>query len=224
MRNQNFFKKLAVTAMAAVFVGTALPLSGTAHAISVGDIFDRVGLKVPKKVTTVRSTPVENATGSTQTPTKPAQPVTTTQPATGQTSTPSTLQAKREKVVQTAISLKDRVKYAHWSQRDETGPIIKTDCSGYTYLVYKLANVGVTLVNRDDDAQAKVGQKVAWGQFEKGDLLFFWIDKPGDVGHVGIYIGDNKIIHNFGYKNNVVISTLNSEYKKRFMVARRVLY
>jgi len=139
----------------------------------------------------------------------------------------SSLDAKREKVVQTALSLKGKVQYVHWSQRQEKVAPYKTDCSGYTYLVYRLANIGVQLVNRDDDDQAKVGQKVSWGNFKKGDLIFFWINPNNkrDVGHVAIYMGDGKIIHNAGTKNDVIISDLNGSYwKSRFINARRVIY
>ncbi|MFE5323123.1 C40 family peptidase [Paenibacillus sp. NPDC056579] len=136
--------------------------------------------------------------------------------------------AKRDKVVQTALKLKNQVQYVNWKQRQEAHAPYKTDCSGFTYLVYKLANIDVNLVNRDDDDQAKVGQKVAWGQFQKGDLIFTWNSSSknkSDVGHVGIYIGDGKMIHNANGKNDVVISNIysGSYYKDRFVVARRVI-
>ncbi|MFE5318788.1 C40 family peptidase [Paenibacillus sp. NPDC056579] len=137
--------------------------------------------------------------------------------------------AKRDKIVKTALSLENKVQYVNWRDRQEAHAPYKTDCSGFTALVYKLANVGVTLVNRDDDAQAKVGQKIAWGNFKKGDLIFF--GKMGssktisDVGHVGIYIGDGKMIHNLNSSRDVTITNIytNSYYKSRFTVARRVI-
>ncbi|WP_336773602.1 C40 family peptidase [Paenibacillus sp. MMO-58] len=135
--------------------------------------------------------------------------------------------AKRAKVVQTALNLKNKVNYVHWQDRQEKKAPYATDCSGYTALVYKLANVGVTLVNRDDDAQAKVGTKVGYGNFKKGDLLFFWNSgskNHKDVGHVGIYIGNGKMIHNASPSADVIISDVNSSYyKQRFIVGRRVI-
>lgn len=137
--------------------------------------------------------------------------------------------AKRDKVVQTALSLQNRVQYVNWTQRQESHAPYKTDCSGYTSLVYRLANIGVTLVNRDDDAQAKVGRKIGWGQFQKGDLIFFGnmgsSHSLRDVGHVGIYIGNGKMIHNLNSKYDVKITDIyhNSYYKNRFMLARRVI-
>lgn len=138
------------------------------------------------------------------------------------------VQAKQNKVVQTALALKGKVQYVHWSERQEKTPPYKTDCSGFTYLTYRLANIGVKLVNRDDDDQAKVGTKVAWGKFEKGDLIFTWNSgskNKSDVGHVGIYIGGGKMIHNASASKDVIISNIysGSYYKDRFIVARRVI-
>ncbi|HTG68131.1 MAG TPA: C40 family peptidase, partial [Candidatus Udaeobacter sp.] len=124
------------------------------------------------------------------------------------------------------LSLKNKVDYVHWTKRQETRAPYKTDCSGFTYLAYRLAKVGVLLVNKDDDDQAKVGKKVAWGNFKKGDLIFTWTNAKDktNVGHVGIYIGGGKMIHNAGSKNDVIISNINSSYyKERFITARRVI-
>lgn len=135
--------------------------------------------------------------------------------------------AKRDKVVRTAIALTNKVQYVHWTQRQERYAPYRTDCSGFTYLAYRLANVGVRLVNKDDDDQARVGTRVAWGNFKKGDLVFFWLDRSDkrNVGHVGIYIGNGKMIHNITAKKDVIISNIytNSYYKERFVVARRVI-
>jgi cell wall-associated NlpC family hydrolase len=139
----------------------------------------------------------------------------------------SSVEAKRNKVVQTALSLKNKVDYVNWKNRQETRAPYKTDCSGFTYLAYRLANVGVKLVNKDDDDQARVGQKVSWGNLKKGDLVFFWLNSKNkkDVGHVGIYIGDGKMIHNITAKRDVIVTNIykNSYYKDRFVVARRVI-
>jgi cell wall-associated NlpC family hydrolase len=132
-------------------------------------------------------------------------------------------EVKQEKVVSVATSLQGQVKYVHWQDRQEAVAPYPTDCSGYTALVYKLANIGVTLIDRDDDHQAKVGLSVPYGQFEKGDLLFFWNSNSvdhNDVGHVGIYIGDGKMIHNASPGVDVIVSTVSPD---KFIVARRVI-
>lgn len=139
------------------------------------------------------------------------------------------VQAKQDKVVKTALSLQNKVQYVPWTQRQEAHAPYKTDCSGFTALVYKLANIGVTLVDRDDDHQAQVGQKItSYKNLQKGDLIFFGnlgsSKSLKDVGHVGIYIGNGKMIHNLNSKYDVKITDINSSYyKNRFMFARRVI-
>lgn len=151
---------------------------------------------------------------------------TAVQTSSSTSSSSSSVADKRNKVVQTALSLQNKVDYVHWTDRQETRAPYKTDCSGFTYLVYRLAHIGVLLVNKDDDDQAKVGRRVAWGNFVKGDLIFSWTNSKDktNVGHVGIYIGGGKMIHNAGSKNDVIISNVySSYYKERFITARRVI-
>jgi len=64
------------------------------------------------------------------------------------------------------------------------------DCSGLTHLVYAMR--GVT-IPRDADAQAAAGTPVARADLRPGDLVFF--ASNGYVHHVGIYIGDNEMLH-----------------------------
>jgi len=157
-----------------------------------------------------------------------AAPATTSTVSSTKASTLS-VAAKRDKVVKTALSLQGKVQYVPWTQRQEAHAPYKTDCSGFTALVYKLANIGVTLVDRDDDHQAQVGTKItSYKNLQKGDLLFFGnigsSKSMKDVGHVGIYIGNGKMIHNINSKSDVKISDINSSYyKNKFMFARRVI-
>ena len=69
-----------------------------------------------------------------------------------------------------------------------TDPDRGLDCSGLTQLVFKQVGVDLPRVSRD---QAHAGTKVdSLAKAKPGDLLFF--DSP--VHHVGIYLGDNKIL------------------------------
>jgi hypothetical protein len=69
-----------------------------------------------------------------------------------------------------------------------TDPKTGLDCSGFTQLVFK--QVGIDLP-RTSAAQAKVGTPVSsLADAQAGDLLFF----GSPVHHVGIYIGDGKMI------------------------------
>lgn len=45
------------------------------------------------------------------------------------------------------------------------------------------------------DQMFKVGQKIEQGDIEAGDILFFDIEKKNVPNHVGIYLGNNEMIH-----------------------------
>lgn len=67
------------------------------------------------------------------------------------------------------------------------------DCSGFTYTIHRAHGIDIP---RDAGDQAEVGQDVAEEDLQAGDLLFF--AQPGGTGsvhHVGMYIGDGKMIH-----------------------------
>ncbi|WP_162875106.1 C40 family peptidase, partial [Enterobacter cloacae] len=67
------------------------------------------------------------------------------------------------------------------------------DCSGFAYSMY--ASQGIT-IPRDASDQALAGTEAASNQLRPGDLLFFAYEEgKGRIHHVGIYIGDGKMIH-----------------------------
>ena len=59
------------------------------------------------------------------------------------------------------------------------------DCSGFTWAVHKAFGITIPRVSRD---QAKSGKSVSIGSVQSGDIIYY-----GD--HVGIYIGNGKIVH-----------------------------
>jgi len=66
------------------------------------------------------------------------------------------------------------------------------DCSGFTQTVYKVSGV---LLNRDASQQALQGETVNFiTDALAGDLAFF-DNEEENITHVGILLGDNKIIH-----------------------------
>jgi peptidoglycan DL-endopeptidase CwlO len=86
------------------------------------------------------------------------------------------------------------------------------DCSGLVSWAYK--NAGVSLP-RTSRAMASVGTPVAKSDLRPGDLVFFY--KP--ISHVGIYIGDGKIVHASNRKSPVKVSDMS---RMSFTTARRV--
>ncbi|MFC2087852.1 NlpC/P60 family protein, partial [Bacteroidota bacterium] len=70
-----------------------------------------------------------------------------------------------------------------------------TDCSGFTQIVYRVNGI---LIPRDAEKQSKIGETVNFFQeIRPGDLLFF-DNEEGEIIHVGIYLGNHKIIHASG--------------------------
>lgn len=65
------------------------------------------------------------------------------------------------------------------------------DCSGLTQYVY--AQIGIELP-RMGGQQLKSMKRVSAEEAQPGDLVFF-STKRGYIYHVGIYIGDGKMIH-----------------------------
>lgn len=93
------------------------------------------------------------------------------------------------------------------------------DCSGFTMYVYK--HFGYNL-NRTSRAQATQGVKVT-GELQAGDILVFSNDGK-QVGHVGIYIGNDKFIHASDSTTGVIISNLHDSWNiKKYWGARRIL-
>lgn len=100
------------------------------------------------------------------------------------------------------------------------------DCSSYVQYVYGKYGVKLPRASRK---QATVGQSVSRTNLRKGDLLFF--NLPGRyksnkiVGHVGIYIGNGKMIHSSNKpKDGVQVTSINKSYwKKNYLSARRVI-
>ncbi|MFD5611035.1 NlpC/P60 family protein [Kitasatospora sp. NPDC127060] len=62
------------------------------------------------------------------------------------------------------------------------------DCSGLTSQAYKAAGVTIPRISQD---QWNAGARISRDALQPGDLVFFY----DDIHHVGIYIGDGKMIH-----------------------------
>ncbi len=94
------------------------------------------------------------------------------------------------------------------------------DCSGFTYSVFRAHGIDLP---RDSGDQATVGKKVSKKDLEPGDLLFF-STSSGKVHHVGMYIGDGKMIHAPNASKDVSIVDWKSWDKGgEFSGARRVI-
>lgn len=89
-----------------------------------------------------------------------------------------------------------------------------TDCSGFTKLIFD--NYGITLP-RSAPEQAYSGFKVELDNLMPGDLVFSGYG--GQIGHVAIYIGNEKLVHALNSSVGIVVTSL---YIMPIMDARRV--
>ena len=88
------------------------------------------------------------------------------------------------------------------------------DCSGLTSWAYRQVGVNITRSSRGQ--WSSVGKKVAKSDLRPGDLVFYY----SPVSHVGLYIGNGKIVHAANPRRGVNITSLNS---MPFTGARRVV-
>ncbi len=93
------------------------------------------------------------------------------------------------------------------------------DCSGFTYAVY--AALGTT-IPRDGAPQFAQGRKVASrSALRPGDLVFFR-SASGQIHHVGMYVGEGKMIHAPRTGQRVGITSIHVEpYMSEFAGGRR---
>lgn len=94
------------------------------------------------------------------------------------------------------------------------------DCSSFVrYVFNQVLSIDLPRVSYD---QAKKGKEIGIDQIRKGDLLFFSA-RGLDIGHVGIYAGDGKILHTYSKELGVHVADFDEKWKKRFVTARRLL-
>ena len=92
------------------------------------------------------------------------------------------------------------------------------DCSGLMLWCHKQLGISIP---RTSLAQSKSGKAVYKSDLQPGDLIF-WKTTSAEVGHVGMYVGNNQFIHAPNKSKPVKYDSLdNSYYKSRYVRARR---
>lgn len=90
------------------------------------------------------------------------------------------------------------------------------DCSGFTQYIYSKFGISI---GRSSSSQGGYGTAVSKSELEEGDLLLF----GSPINHVGIYIGEGKMVHAANATRGVVIDTINSGYYyTNYVGARRL--
>jgi uncharacterized protein YgiM (DUF1202 family) len=87
------------------------------------------------------------------------------------------------------------------------------DCSGFTMKIYE--KFGIYLPH-SSKAQPSYGTKIKASEAQPGDLFFY--GSGSTISHVGIYIGDGKIVHASNKRDGIKIS--NSNYRTPICVVR----
>ena len=92
------------------------------------------------------------------------------------------------------------------------------DCSGFTQQVMK--QFGIT-IPRTSQLQSTVGQSIAKVDIKQGDLIFFGATLSS-ISHVGIYIGEGKMIHSSTPATGIIISSAFNSGGNPMQVIRRM--
>jgi cell wall-associated NlpC family hydrolase len=108
------------------------------------------------------------------------------------------------------------------------------DCSGFVWRVYKLQSypssgaLSATLQGRTTYAmsgEVPKAKRVAVAGLQPADVIFFGAkgprSKPGEVDHMGIYVGKGWFVHSSRY--GVALELLSGWYQDRFAWGRRPL-
>lgn len=93
------------------------------------------------------------------------------------------------------------------------------DCSGFTRFVF--GQFGLELPH-GSRSQVLLGAPVKKDDLRPGDLVFFDIRGRGRVSHVGIYLGESRMIHASTQKGVIIDSLQDPYYKRRYFAARRI--
>lgn len=120
-----------------------------------------------------------------------------------------------ETVIEAGMKWVGKSPYVWGGGRTEADVIAgRFDCSSFVYYCY--ASAGIQLGDRASVVTfslVNMGQKVDASEMRRGDLIFF--DTYTVDGHIGIYIGDNKFLHD-GTSTGVTVSELSGYYKEKF--------
>lgn len=176
---------------------------------------DYVSYTLPASATPVlTSLPVDAIPEVDDIPFQP--PVTVTPPPTLATGSPLD-EATADLILGSALALQGITHYGYGKNEAPT----LFDCSSFTRYVFGQAGIDLAWGTQ---YQKNVGIEVERGQWQKGDLLFFSGGDPNVISHVGIYAGDNKLVHNSVSLDGIAISNLDLDYwVKHYVTARRVL-
>jgi cell wall-associated NlpC family hydrolase len=95
-----------------------------------------------------------------------------------------------------------------------TDPVEGFDCSGLVYYAYGQAGYRVP---RTSQELFRTARKIAVGEADPGDLMFF--QDQTKLSHVGIYLGDGMFVHAPANGREVAVASLDLPYYQQHLVA-----
>lgn len=96
-----------------------------------------------------------------------------------------------------------------------------TDCSGFLQSIYRNA-LGIS-IPRSTREQSDFCANIKAERLEPGDLVFFNSNgRKGKVSHVGLYVGDGKIVHASSSRGVIESSLSEKYYTKHYNHSGRV--
>lgn len=113
------------------------------------------------------------------------------------------------KIVSKAKSYVGKLNYVYGGTSLTSG----ADCSGFVKAIYNY--YGVSVPRRSVD-QAVGGRTISKSSLKPGDLVFY---KNGGskICHVGIYIGNNQIVHEANSRKGCIISNINYDTPAKYV-------
>ena len=119
-----------------------------------------------------------------------------------------------EQIIELAKSFLD-LRYV-WAGTSAAG----FDCSGFVYTLFRTFGIWLS---RDAQKQVFEGAVHTYQEAIPGDLLFFAYEEgDGEVHHVGLYLGDDQMIHSQTPGSKVMITKLEgTTYQKELCAVRR---
>jgi lipoprotein Spr len=119
------------------------------------------------------------------------------------------------RIVNTAKAYQGRVTY-RFGVRNPAQLIF--DCSSFTQFVFQKNGRKIPWGSK---AQARWGLPVrSKSQLSIGDLVFFSVNKPGQINHVGIYIGNGQFISNSPSRGVHIASIHTGYWGGRYITGR----
>ena len=94
------------------------------------------------------------------------------------------------------------------------------DCSGFVQYVLKQCNITIP---RTTEQQALVGKYISKKELQPGDLVFLQNTYRSGISHVGIYIGNDQMIHASSSKGVTISHLSTSYYLSHYHSARQLI-